>query len=120
MSHILVSLLFLQLTCNRFADRDMFVRFTGGGIGHQNTALATRIFREALLKLFRLNFNDDASNDQDTDGLNDGDNLEDGSDALGDEESEDDIDDDVESTDFEDDGGERGADEEDELGFGSF
>jgi hypothetical protein len=109
----------------RFADRDMFVRFTGGGIGHQNTALATRIFRVALLKLFAPNFNDDTINDDtinDQDHINDpndGDNSENGSDAPEDEEWED-IDDDTESTDFEDDGGECGADEEEELGFGSF
>jgi hypothetical protein len=44
--------------------------------------------------------------------------IEAGSDAPEDEEWED-IDDGMESTDFEDDGGECGADEEDELGFGS-
>ena len=116
--HILV---IFTIKINRFADHDMFVWFTGGGIGHQNTALATRNFCEALLQLFRLNFDDDASNDQDTNGPNGGDNPEDGSDAPEDEEeSEDDIDDDVESTNFEDDRGEHGADEEDELGFGSF
>jgi hypothetical protein len=101
----------------------MFVRFTGGGIGHQNTALATRSFREALLKLFGLTFNDQDLNDPE-----DGDNPEDSSDAppVEDEESEDsdiqsDIDDsDDVDTDFEDDGGECGADEEDELGFGRF
>lgn len=116
-------LLLLKLRCTRFADRDMFVRFTGGGIGHQNTALATRTFRERLLKLFGLNFTNDMSNDQDINDPNDGDNVEDGSDAPEDEEWEDiqsDIDDEVESSDFEGDGGECGADEEDELGFGSF
>ena len=110
----------------------MFVRFTGGGIGHQNTALATRIFRDALLTLFGLNLNDDAStqrNDCRQDisvTVPNDDNIEDsnGSDAPEDEEWEDiqsDIDDDdIDITDFEDDGGECGADEEDELGFGSF
>ena len=106
----------------------MFVCFTGGGIGHQNTALATRILWDALLTLFGLNLNNDASsqhNDchQDISVPND-DNIEDsnGSDAPEDEEWEDiqlDIDDDdMDSTDFEDDGGECGADKEDELGFG--
>jgi hypothetical protein len=113
----------------------MFVRFTGGGIGHQNTALATGIFREALLKLFGLTFNNDASNDHCVDQDindptgNDGEIFEDGhgrpGDGLEDDESEDtqsdiDNDNDVESTDFEGDGGECGADKEDELGFGSF
>jgi hypothetical protein len=106
----------------------MFVRFTGGGIGHQNTALATRIFREALLKLFDLNFNDNPSNDQNIndpgpdDGVERGDAREDDSEEWEDIQSESDIDEDcdLDSTDFEDDGGECGADEEDELGFGSF
>ena len=122
MSHIFLSLLLLQLRCTRFADCDMFVWFTGGGIGHQNTASATRIFHDALRKLFGINFHHDASNDQDTTGPDDSDNpeLKDSSDAPKDEESEDDIDDDVESTDFEDDGGECGADKEAELGFSSF
>jgi hypothetical protein len=120
-------LLLLKLRCTRFADRDMFVCFTGGGIGHQNTALATRTLREGLLKLFGLNFTNDPSNDHDINDPIDGDNAEDGSDVPEDEEWEDiqsDIDasdlDDVESSDFEDDGGECGPDEEDDLGFGSF
>lgn len=108
----------------------MFVRFTGGGIGHQNTALSTRIFRDALLKLFGFNLNDNRhnpSNDQviNNPDLDDGDSIdsEDGSDAPEYEEWEDidDIDDDIDNSDFEDhDGGECGVDEEDELGFGSF
>ena len=106
----------------------MFVRFTEGGIGHLNTAKATKKFREALLQLFDRYFNKDTSNDNHSDS----DNLEDGShhhdsDAPEDEEWEDiqsDIDDNDDGndvcTDFEDDGGECGADEKDELGFGGF
>jgi hypothetical protein len=108
----------------------MFVRFTGGGIGHRNIAKSTNFFRETLLKLFDLNFNNDTSNDNDSQA--DDDNIEDGShhrdsDAPEEEEWEDiqsDIDDNDDGddvcTDFEDDGGECGADEEDELGFGGF
>ena len=102
----------------------MFVRFTGGGIGHKNTALPTNFFCEALLKLFGLNFNEDASYDQDINEpqANDGDNLEDDSDsdAREDSDTQSNIDDDIDSTDFEGDGGECGANEEDELGFGNF
>lgn len=95
-----------------------------------NTAFATRNFREALFKLFGLNFSDEATDNQDINDSqatgNDDENLEDGhgSDALEDEEWEDTQsdtdDDDANSTDFEGDGGECGADEEDELGFASF
>jgi hypothetical protein len=103
----------------------MFVRFTEGGIGHPNTAKATKKFREVLLKLFDLYFNNDTSNDNHSDG----DNLEDGShhhhdsDAPEWEDIQSDVDDndgDDVCTDFEDDGGECGADKEDELGFGGF
>ena len=91
-------------------DHDMFVCFTGGGIGHQNTALSTRIFCDALLKLFGFNLNDNQhnpSNDQviNNPDLDDGDNIEDGiSDTLEYEEWEDisDIDDDIDNSDFED------------------
>ena len=116
-------LLISQLELSRFADRDMFVRFTGGGIGHQNTAFSTRFIRDALLKLFGLNFYNDASNEDFTDPVN-VDNLGDENDAPEDEELEDaDIQSDIDeadSTDCEDDGGECGVDEEDELGFGGF
>jgi hypothetical protein len=124
-SHIFIFLLFeLKCSTTRFADRDMFVRFTGGGIGHRNTAFATKTFREPLLNLFGLNFNDDPRNDQEIDDPNDGENFEDGSGEPAEDEEweniESDIDDEVDSTDFEGDGGECGGDEEDELGFAGF
>jgi hypothetical protein len=44
MTHVVYSLVFA--TGGRFVDRDMFMRFRGGGIGHKSTQERTRVFEQ--------------------------------------------------------------------------
>ena len=55
MSEIL-GLIILDIKANhymayRIVDRDMFMRFTGGGIGHLSTQVSTQIFEDEIQSL---------------------------------------------------------------------
>ncbi|KAG5339487.1 hypothetical protein C0989_004074 [Termitomyces sp. Mn162] len=54
-----------MLTLFRFVDRDMFVHFTGGGIGHQITQGATHALQKNMEKIYFSKNSDSDSKETD-------------------------------------------------------
>ena len=61
----------------RVVDRDMFMRFTGGGIGHLLTWVLTQVFEDEIQTLWRIAIteehadeNEDSNSDEDLNNLN--------------------------------------------------
>ncbi|KAG6848475.1 hypothetical protein H0H93_016682 [Arthromyces matolae] len=94
---------------NMFVDRDMFVRFTGGGIGHRATREATRCFMSDVESAYQLG----------TTGSDDSDDSDKQDERLDDEDS--DLEDSEDGSSGEDDKvmGEEHDVFDDSLGFGS-
>ncbi|KAG6806967.1 hypothetical protein H0H92_009333 [Tricholoma furcatifolium] len=63
---------------NMFVDRDMYMRYTGGGIGHRNTREATSHFEVEMKRLWGSPLQSDSSSESESsDSSDDSDSVED-------------------------------------------
>ncbi|KAG6806823.1 hypothetical protein H0H92_009932 [Tricholoma furcatifolium] len=72
---------------NMFVDRDMYMRYTGGGIGHRYTREATQDFEEEMKQLWgsRLHADDESNSSSESESSDSSDD----SDSVEDDEAED-------------------------------
>jgi hypothetical protein len=102
----------------RFPDRDMFMRFTGMGIGHQATRTATRALEDEVRDALNLTMEteNNGEDEEDSGGSNEDEDSEDDKSDNSDNSDNQDSDEEGDNSeyDYDNDGG---VDEEDILGY---